>query len=344
MSAKIREFRTASGKRICAVPVEAFPGFWAYVYLVELGDFRILIDAGSSLPASVQGLEEGLRSCGYGIKDLTHVLLTHGHIDHFGGILYLRKHTQAQIGVHELDWQAVSRHEGRLALISRRLETFLAQAGVEREKRKELLRLYHFTKAFYHSVDVDFTYEAQGMQLGTMQMLHVPGHCPGHVVIRLEDVLFSGDMLLNGTTPHQAPESIIPFMGVEHYLHSLRQMRAWVKEANLILGGHHAPLENAPDVLERTIHRLGQRLQDVLKAFAAPHTIREVTEQLYGQRQGYDELLVVEKVGAYVEYLYQRGWLEIVNAQENEEVLKYRRVRSGSESEILFEERHHVLV
>lgn len=345
MSVRVKEFCTTSGKHIYAVPVEAFPEFWAYVYLVELGDLRILIDAGSSLPASVQGLEQGLRSCGYSIKDLTHVLLTHGHIDHFGGVLHLREHSQAQIGLHELDWQAVSRHEGRLALISRRLEAFLAQAGVESEKRKELLRLYHFTKAFYHSVDVDFTYEAQGMRLGRLQMLHVPGHCPGHVLIRLEDVLFSGDMLLNGTTPHQAPESIIPFMGVEHYLHSLRQMRTWAKEANLVLGGHHAPLENAPDVLERTIQRLGRRLQDVLKAFAEPHTILEATLQLYGQKQGYDELLAVEKVGAFVEYLYQRGWLEIVNAQEGAEApLIYRCVRAGSESEILLEERNHVLV
>ncbi|MEJ5239681.1 MAG: MBL fold metallo-hydrolase [Anaerolineales bacterium] len=341
----MREFRTQSGKRIFALPLEAFPNLWAYVYLIDLGSERILIDAGSSLPTSIQGLEAGLQEAGYRLQDLTHVLLTHGHIDHFGGIGHIRAQSGAQIGVHELDWQTVSRHEGRLVLLSRRLETFLNQAGVEAEKRREMLRMYRMTKALYRSVEVDFTYEAQGMQLGPLQMLHVPGHCPGHVLMRLEDVLFSGDLLLNGTTPHQAPESIIPFMGIEHYLQSLQKMRPWVQQARLVLGGHHAPLEDAAATLERTRQRLGRRLAQVLEAFCEPRTIWEVTHLLYGEKEGYDGLLVVEKMGAYVEYLYQRGWLEIVDGKEGEEApLKYRCVRPGSESEVLPEERNYVFV
>lgn len=341
---EVQEFRSASGKRIFALPLEVFPNFWGYAYLLDLEGDRILIDAGSGLPASAEGLEGGLKRLGYRLEDLTYILLTHGHIDHFGGIAGLRPRTAARIGIHELDWQTVSRHEGRLALLSRRLETFLAQAGVESEARRQMLQIYQLTKAFYHSVEVDFTYEAQGMSLQALQMLHVPGHCPGHVVMRFEDVLFSGDMLLNGNTPHQAPESIIPSMGIEHYLHSLERMRPWLQASRLVLGGHHAPLENPLDVLERTRQRLARRLLQVLRTFQSPQTIAEATLLLYGEKEGYDRLLVLEKMGAYVEYLYQRGWLEIVNPQEEEKPLKYRTLRSGTESEVLLEESSYVCV
>ncbi len=340
----IQEFRSASGKRIFALPLEVFPNFWSYVYLLDLDTQRILIDAGSGLPTSVEGLEEGVKSLDYRLEDLTYILLTHGHIDHFGGIAPLRQRTSARIGIHELDWQTVSRHEGRLALISRRLETFLAQAGVESDVRRQMLQMYQLTKAFYHSVEVDFTYEAQGMALQGMQMLHVPGHCPGHVVMRFEDVLFSGDMLLNGSTPHQAPESILPSMGIEHYLHSLERMRPWLQTSRLVLGGHHAPIENPLDLLERTRQRLARRLLQVLHAFESPQTIAEATFLIYGEKEGYERLLVLEKMGAYVEYLYQRGWLEIANPQEEESPLKYRTIRWGTESEVLPEERRYVFV
>ena len=69
-------------------------------------------------------------------------------------------------------------------------------------------------------------------------MLHVPGHCAGHVVIRLHDVLFSGDHVLDQTSPHQAPEHLTLYTGLDHYLRSLAEVKRWAGDVRLALGGH----------------------------------------------------------------------------------------------------------
>ena len=343
------QFETASGARIWRLPVEAFPNLWAGCYLVQAGEMLSLIDTGSGVEKSNVDLEEGIKQAGYALSDLTHILLTHGHIDHYGGLYYLRERTEAQIGLHELDLQTISHHEQRLVVMSRRLDNFLASAGVPDEKRSELLRMYRFTKALYRSVPVDFTYEASEMKVGPFEMIHVPGHCPGHVAIKLDEIIFSGDLVLEKITPHQSPEELTPFMGVRHYLESLSILGAWAQDARLVLNGHDAPITDLPARVESTRQHLSHRVHQVLDALSEPRTLADATEQVYNGIGGYNALLVIEKVGAYVEYLEQRGLLEITNLDELENgnqvtPIRYRRLYDVKELEILPKERAHVFI
>src|SRR5574342_224709 len=125
----LAQYQTSSGIRIQRLPVEAFPNFWASTYLVSVNDWVVLIDTGSGSERSNATLEAGLAVAGVRPSDLTHVLLTHGHVDHYGGLPYLRERTKALVGVHELDLGTITTHEARLAILSRKLEAFLAQAG-----------------------------------------------------------------------------------------------------------------------------------------------------------------------------------------------------------------------
>jgi glyoxylase-like metal-dependent hydrolase (beta-lactamase superfamily II) len=312
-------YQTSSGIRLQRIPLEAFPNFWAYAYLVQVNDLVVLIDTGSGSESSNEGLESGLAEANLGTSDLTHILLTHGHIDHYGGLSFLRERTQAQIGVHELDLGTVTTHEARLVILSRKLENFLAQAGIPAERRTELLNMYRFTKKFHHSVQIDFTYEAHNMQVGPFELLHVPGHCAGHVALKLDDVVFCGDLILEKVTPHQSPEELLPFMGVHHYLDSLSVFERWAGNASLVLNGHDDPITDLSARIDTTRANLFRRIDQALAALDEPRTLAGVTEQVYGKMNGYNALLVIEKIGAYVEYLVQRGLAEIVNPDELED-------------------------
>jgi len=326
----IAQFQTSSGIQIHRIPLEAFPNFWAYAYLVQTGDWNVLIDCGSGSDSSNANLEGGLAEVGVDFSDLTHILLTHGHIDHYGGLVNLRERTKARIGVHELDLGSITTHEARLTILSHKLENFLVQAGIPAERRVELLTMYRFTKALYHSVPVDFTYEAQGMQIGPFEMIHVPGHCPGHVALKLDGVVFCGDLILEHITPHQSPEELTPFMGVHHYLDSVSVFECWADGASLILNGHNNPITDLPGRIAHVRANLSRRIDQTLGALSEPRTLTEVTEQVCGAMNGYNALLVIEKIGAYVEYLLQRGLVEIVNPSELEDdpqaAIKYCRV------------------
>ena len=323
----LRRFETNGGASIFQIPLQLFPTLAGYAYLVifddpYLGRLRVLIDTGSGFGSSNQNLEKGLQAISnlggepITLDKLTHILITHGHIDHFGGLSYVRSRTPAMIGVHELDLRNLTHYEERIAVVARRLNEFLTEAGVSEEQRFQMIELYKSTKSLYHSVRVDFTYEAIRMQLGPFEMLHVPGHCAGHVAIRLHNILFSGDHVLSQTSPHQSPERLTLSTGLDHYLRSLDILQAWAGDIPLTLGGHKDPITNLPERIGEIRKLHSERLRRVLELFSVPRTIAQVSQQLFGEPEGYTALLAIEEAGAHVEYLYQRGMLGIQNLAE----------------------------
>jgi glyoxylase-like metal-dependent hydrolase (beta-lactamase superfamily II) len=339
-------FESSGGARIHGLPLEVFPNFWAYAYLVQKDEFCVLIDTGSGTEKSHQDLLDGLQRVGIQTSALTHILLTHAHIDHYGGLSILRPITQARICIHELDLQTVTYHEANQALLGRRFSSFLAETGLAEEKRVHLLSMYHFTEAFYRSVRVDFTYEALDMRLGPFEFIHLPGHCPGHVAIRVDDVIFCGDMIVEGITPHLSPESIQPYSGLDHYLESLSSLRHWSGEARFILNGHDPSIADLPAQIDATRENICRRMGRGMAALAEPLSIEEICAAIYGNMDGYNQLLVMEKTGAYVEYLYSHGLIGIINPGDVEQgkPARYRRFREVSDSELLPKERAHVFI
>ena len=320
------KFTTKNGARIYRIPMEAFPKFWVYAYLVFVDDMIVLVDTGSGFGDSNQHLldgferaraDEGLDSV---MDSLTHILVTHGHIDHFGGLPFLVENTDAKVGIHELDLRNLTNYEERIIVSERRLRDFLIEAGVDEEKREQIVRVYMVNKMLSKSVPVDFTYNAIGMQLGRFEFLHVPGHSGGHVVIRLDDYIFCGDHVLNGISPHQWPERLTLNMGLGHYLDSLNKFEAWAGDGiTLVLSGHNEPIEDLSLRIQQIKGIHTKRLERTLDILSEPQTVAEVSSQLFPTVSGYDILLSVEEAGAHVEYLYQRGLLGIANIDELEQ-------------------------
>ena len=320
------KFTTTQGARIYRLPLEAFHNFWVYAYLVFVDDQIVLVDTGSGSDDSNRGLqagfervqtEEGLVSV---IDNLDTILITHGHIDHFGGLPYLVQQTDAKVGIHELDLRNLTNYEERILVSEHRLREFLVEAGVDAEKLEQIVRVYMVNKMLSKSVPVNFTYNAIGMQMGRFEFLHVPGHSAGHVAIRLDDYIFCGDHVLNGISPHQWPERLTLNMGLGHYLDSLDKFEAWAgTDITLVLSGHNEPISDL-SLRIRQIKRIhAQRLERALGILSESHTVAEVSSELFPNVGGYDILLAVEEAGAHVEYLYQRGLLGISNIEEIEQ-------------------------
>ncbi len=334
-ASRVERFVSSGGGRIYRLPLQAFPGLEAQVHLVLADRLVALVDAGSGYGRSNEDLLAGFAAVreDFGEKvtlaDVQKILITHAHIDHFGGLTFVRQHCQAPIGVHELDRRVLNNYEEQLIIASTDLRRFLVQAGVPASSQPDIMSMYLMTKNLFHSVEVGFTFEAVGMADGPFRFYHVPGHCPGQVVVQIDDVLLSADHVLSLTTPHQSPESITRNTGLGHYFESLRRMRA-LPGVRLALGGHEQPIPDLYARVEAIEHMHHERLDKVLDLLAEPRTIREVSRELFGAVSGYNVLLALEETGAHVEYLAQRGQLGIENLDEiarGEDVpVVYRRI------------------
>jgi glyoxylase-like metal-dependent hydrolase (beta-lactamase superfamily II) len=331
----IVRYQAEGGVRIFAIPVRVFAQLVANIYVVIAGDYAVLIDTGSGLGESDDQLRAGFVALreewgeSLGWSDLKRVVITHAHIDHYGGLGAVRDLTTAPIAVHELDRRVLINHEERLALSNRAVSAFLWRVGVSEASHASLMGLYGWSKGLFRSVDVETVLHDGDLLDDLFLVHHTPGHCPGQVCLQLGDVLFSADHVLPITSPHMAPESITPSTGLDHYLQALGKI-AGVPGIRMALGGHEPPIADLYGRVAQIEASHKRKLERILGACAEPQTINELSKAIYPNVQGYEVLMAIEEIGAHIEYLDQRGELAIANLDEvaNDERVApiYRRV------------------
>lgn len=148
-------------------------------FLIQRGDAVVLIESGpgSTLPA----LEVGLANEGLSPADVTHVLLTHIHLDHAGAAGWLAKQG-AQIFVHEIGAPHMLNPEKLIASATRiygdRMDTLWGEFLPVPENQLNVPK------------------DAEEIVIGSLRFLpiHTPGHAEHHFSYLFEDILFCGDV------------------------------------------------------------------------------------------------------------------------------------------------------
>jgi glyoxylase-like metal-dependent hydrolase (beta-lactamase superfamily II) len=322
----IERFVTASGITLYRMPVEAFPGnFIVYCYLVVGAGVPTLIDCGSGLGESNQDLIDALAAVRETFSEpaadaIQRILVTHGHIDHFGGLSFMYQRLGGvPVGVHDLDRRVLTAYDERVTLATKDLAVYLERAGVKPSLRQTVLDMYGFAKKHYASVPVSIALD-DDLVIDGMRVIHTPGHCSGQVCILIDDVLISADHVLARITPHQAPESITHYTGLGHYLDALKKIQR-VDGVRLALGGHEQPIHDLytrVDEIRASHLRKLERVSDAIRGADHPLTISDISKIVYPDKHGYDILLALEEIGAHVEYLYEHGRLALSNVDEVE--------------------------
>jgi glyoxylase-like metal-dependent hydrolase (beta-lactamase superfamily II) len=320
-AAGVRRFHTAGGTRIYSLEVETFPHHVNNVYLLLEHGSSLLFDCGSGGATSQRDLALGFAvvRAAFGedvrYEALDWCVVSHAHIDHFGGANRLKEETGARLAVHELDARVLSCFGERIVIASKDCDVFWRRAGVPDEERATLLGMYVAAKSVFRPQEVDRQLR-DGDAIGPgYRVHHVPGHCPGLICLQVHDVLLTSDHVLSRITPHQFPQAITPFGGLEHYFHSLAKVRR-LEGINFALGGHEDPIWDLRARVDAIALFHRERLARVLDLCVAPRTVAQVTEGLFGRQEGYSRILALDEAGAHVEYLHQLGRLRIANLDE----------------------------
>jgi len=319
---EVRRFVSAGGVTIYRLPVESFPDHVTNCYLV-LTDPVTLIDVGSGWATANEHLlarfDELHARFGETVNlgDVRQLIITHGHIDHFGGLNFVLERSGARVGIHELDARVLHNFDERLIITSKNLQIFLERAGLSPSSVESMVAMNKWSKNVFKATRVDFVFDVDASLDRHFRVCHTPGHCPGQVCLQLDDVLFTADHVLSHTTPNQSPEFITRYTGLGHYLDSLQKIQRF-PGIRLGLAGH----EEEIDDLAARIHEIrafhDARLNHVLEICREPKSVKQISLELFHERGGYHALLALLETGAHVEYLYQRGKLGVANVDEVE--------------------------
>lgn len=267
-----------------------------------------LVDTGPKTPEAAEALRRGIAESGLRPAALRRIILTHGHIDHFGEAAALAAETGAEIFGHRDDEPKFS----GFGAIAEFLPSLLRRYGVPDPLIPAVVEAYRSVRRWadplpsFRPLAGGERIEAGGVE---WEILHTPGHSAGHICLHRDSALIAGDVLLEEITPNPIVEygmdgRRIPTLPL--LLASLRRL-ADLNPAE-IFPGHGSPFgPAAPRVQEMLAHQ-AQRQEEVAALLTSvPRTAYELAGELFPNTDTLNLVLAVSEILGQLDLLAAEG-------------------------------------
>jgi hydroxyacylglutathione hydrolase len=134
-------------------------GLCSNIFIFAEGDTISLVDTGSGMEPNA--VSPQLRQLGLKIEGVTRVVITHGHVDHIGGLTEICDHSSPEILVHQNDADD------------------LKSLGIK---------------------SIVFMKDGDNVRLGRrdLRVIHTPGHTEGSVCLHDNEIILTGDTAFPG--------------------------------------------------------------------------------------------------------------------------------------------------
>jgi glyoxylase-like metal-dependent hydrolase (beta-lactamase superfamily II) len=294
------------------------------VYAIEEERGLLLFDAGLGTTLSQSALAEGLARIGHRFEDINRIILSHGHIDHFGAAAW----TLEQIGraipvyIHSadaykvldsgMDWAALlSQNDRFFSMLGTPLPVLRETIGILGRNAGSLGRRLSAVTPIRQG-DMFFCRHV------ALEVQHMPGHTAGLCCLyeREHRLLFSADHLLEHVSPNPLIElrpdgQTTSYKPLVTYFESLNRVRAL--PIDLVLPGHGRPFSAPIDVIDSLSVFYQRRQTKVLDALKfRPMTAYEVMKELFPSNSlsGFEFLLTISEALGNLELLEHRGEIQ----------------------------------
>jgi glyoxylase-like metal-dependent hydrolase (beta-lactamase superfamily II) len=207
-------------------------GGHVHAFLLDDGEDLTLID--TLFDTDAGRILDRISALGKSVEDLKHIVLTHAHRSHLGGLATLKALSGATVYSHawEADIVAGERTAQPITAVPMRpLRTYwrvyYLQLGAALGRGK------------HPPCPVDATLEG-GDTVGPVTVLHTPGHTPGHLAFWWHDrrVLFAGDAVAT----YPVFEAGWPAFTLNQTQHRVSVRRMAELDAQVLAVGHGEPI------------------------------------------------------------------------------------------------------
>jgi len=241
-------------------------------------DKLVMIDSGDGMSSSVKGLSDKLDNLGFKLEDISIIINTHEHIEHFGGNAAIKEISSAKILAHRLATPFIEDMGRQIP------------PDIELKDLPEEITLFIRGRSMMYNnlrtTNVDLRLDGnRSIHIGnySLKIIHTPGHTKGHICIYEENkrILFAGDLLMEKGTPYigRLPGQ---YGDMIDYLKSLQRLKGLKIER--LLQSHGAEISDPYKKIEDTIQSKLTREREILQLLnEGRKTISEIIYTIYGE-------------------------------------------------------------
>ena len=296
-----------------------FPLKTMNVYLIDDSP-RTLVDAGIKTEAAFETLKKGLDTIGVSLNSIERILITHGHIDHYGQAKRLSSLSGAPIFIHPKEYGRIRSFIHSLGFI----KSILLRNGAPETLVHEAIHYMESAQIMADSLDEAFFLEDGDPILFksmSWKTLHCPGHSPGLICFYWPEkkILFTGDHLLKEITPNpilNVNESKPPFHypSLKEYLTSLEKIEKL--DLSLLLPAHGEEVEDVRGLIHKIFAHHKDRMDHVLFSLSkGEKTPFEIAMDLFPGVLPFEIFLGISEAVGHLDILREKG---IIRRKEKE--------------------------
>lgn len=288
------------------------------VYLLEEADGGVAVfDTGLDTPEATAALDAGFRAAGKDPREVRRIVVSHGHVDHYGGAQRLVEGAggAAPVFAHPDDTSKIWEKGPRWRDLLPHYATYFQKLGVPVEDMIAAGRdIGRGLKLARRVAEVRPIAEGDVVRTrhATFRVLHMPGHTPGLVCLWDEEhrLFLAADHLLEKVSPNPlielGPDGEEDWNPLLAYLESVRRLRAL--DVGLLLPGHGPPFAHHRRVIDDLLQFYERRQAKIRGALAErPLTGFEVTRALFPWAGPEHLFLAVSEAMGNLEVLEARG-------------------------------------
>ncbi|MBT2637920.1 MBL fold metallo-hydrolase [Bacillus sp. ISL-45] len=279
------------------------------VYAV-LGETATLIDTGNPGEKSFYQLKSQLREHNLSFKDFDHIIVTHMHTDHCGGVSLIQQEASLPVYVHELARPVITGGEPEFNRINQFFSDFLKECGadptVHQHARKYKEEIWQ---------NVQYVNEGDEVHIGgrPYSVLHVPGHSQTDILLIDEEqgITFVGDHII----PELAVNAFIepPVPGGKHRPSPLIQYReSLIRSKGRNLGrcysGHGLPFTQHIELIGKRLAQQDARCQQILQVLnERDKKVFEICQEVYPHLKGEIVFLGLSQIQGHLDLMESRN-------------------------------------
>lgn len=266
------------------VPIPDNPLGHLNTYLIEGKSGWLMIDTGWHTPDAFAALEAGVKNLGLALADVTTIVITHVHPDHFGlagKIKHLSPKTE--LLAHRWEAELIESRYIKFSELQDKMEAMLQSHGVP-ELELSKLRSASMPALRFVTVTLPDHLLYGGEIIGTgiydLEIIWTPGHSPGHICLfePKNGLLFSGDHILPSITPNISSHVQSGDNPLGDYINALRKLKHL--QVAKVLPAHENIFTDLRGRIEEIIDHHDKRQIEIQQAIGKGSHAYDVTSRI----------------------------------------------------------------